>query len=120
MAIKMLHTLSKVIVTALIIVTISEVSKRSSLLGALFAPLPLTSVLAMLWLYGETKDTVKVADLANGIFWLVIPSLAFFISLPVFLKTGLNFYLSMGLSMTVTAGCYFAIIILLVHYGVKL
>lgn len=116
----MIYTLSKVIITALIIVTISEVSKRSSLLGALFASLPLTSVLAMLWLYGETKDASKVADLASSIFWLVIPSLAFFISLPVLLKTGLNFYLSMGLSMTVTAGCYFGIITLLAHYGIKL
>jgi hypothetical protein len=116
----MIYTLSKVIITALIIVTISEVSKRSSLLGALFASLPLTSVLAMLWLYSETKDVAKVADLANNIFWLAIPSLAFFISLPALLKKGLNFYLSMGLSMTVTTGCYFGVIAVLARYGIKL
>ncbi len=72
----------------------------------------------MLWLYGETKDTTKVADLAANIFWLVIPSLAFFISLPLLLKKGLNFYLSMGLSLTVTAGCYIGIITLLARYNI--
>lgn len=116
----MTYTFSKLIITAIIIAMISEVSKRSSLLGALLASLPLTSVLAMVWLYSETKDVKKVADLANSIFWLVIPSLVFFISLPILLKKGLNFYLSMGISMSVTAGCYFGLITLLTRLGIKL
>lgn len=99
---------------------ISELSKRSSLLGALLASLPIISVLAMLWLYIDTKDVAKVSGLAISVFWLVIPSLVFFISLPVLLKKGLHFYLSMGLSMTVTAGCYFLMIALLTRYGIKL
>jgi hypothetical protein len=69
----MSYTIIKIIITSLFIVSISELSKRSSLLGALLASLPLTSVLAMLWLYIDTKDTEKVADLAASIFWLVIP-----------------------------------------------
>ncbi|MCX7088196.1 MAG: DUF3147 family protein [Methylococcales bacterium] len=116
----MIYTLSKIIITALIIVTVSEVSKRNSLFGALFASLPLTSVLAMVWLYSETKEVDKVADLANSIFWLVIPSLVFFISLPILLKKGLNFYLSMGLSITMTVVCYVGLITLLTRLGIKL
>ncbi|MDP3332270.1 MAG: DUF3147 family protein [Methylococcaceae bacterium] len=116
----MSYTIIKVMTTSVLIVAISELSKRSSLLGALLASLPLTSVLAMLWLYIDTKDVGNVADLASNIFWLVIPSLVFFISLPVLLKKGLHFYLSMGLSMTVTAGCYFLMIALLTRYGIKL
>jgi hypothetical protein len=88
--------------------------------GALLASLPLTSVLAMLWLYLDTKEIGKVAELATGIFWLVIPSLVFFISLPFLLKKGVNFYLSMGISMSVTAGCYFLMITLLTRFGSKL
>jgi len=57
--------------------------------------------------------------LAANIFWLVIPSLVFFISLPVLLKKGLNFYLSMGLSMSVTAGCYLLMIAVLARFGIK-
>jgi len=116
----MSYTIIKIIITSLLIVAISELSKRNSLLGALLASLPLISVLAMLWLYIDTKDVTKVSDLATSVFWLVIPSLIFFISLPVLLKKGLNFYLSMGLSMSVTAGCYFLMITLLTRYGTKL
>lgn len=116
----MSYTIIKIIITSLIIVAISELSKRSSLIGALLASLPLTSVLAMLWLYADTKDVTKVSDLASSIFWLVIPSLAFFISLPLLLKKGLPFYLSMGLSMAVTAGIYFIMITILMRFGIKL
>ncbi|MGZ8175090.1 MULTISPECIES: DUF3147 family protein [Methylobacter] len=116
----MIYTIIKVIATSLLIVAISELSKRSSLLGALFASMPLISVLAILWLYIDTKDVAKVSDLATGIFWLVIPSLAFFVSLPILLKNGVNFYLSLGLSMSVTAGCYFLMTQILMRYGIKL
>lgn len=116
----MIYTIIKVIITSLLIVAISELSKRSSLFGAFLASLPLISVLAMLWLYIDTKDVGKVADLATSVFWLVIPSLVFFISLPILLKKGLNFYLSMGLSMSVTAVCYFIMITILTRYGIKL
>jgi len=61
-----------------------------------------------------------VSDLASSIFWLVIPSLAFFISLPLLLKKGVSFYLSMGLSMAVTAGVYFIMITILMRFGIKL
>ncbi len=116
----MSYTIIKIIITSLLIVSISELSKRSSLLGALLASLPLTSVLAMLWLYIDTKDVTKVSDLATGIFWLVIPSLIFFISLAALLKKGVVFYLSMGLSMSATAGCYFLMIAILTRCGIKL
>ena len=115
----MSYTIIKVIITSLLIVAVSELSKRSSLTGAIFASMPLISVLAMFWLYIDTKDVAKVSDLAVSIFWLVIPSLVFFITLPVLLKKGLNFYLSMGLSMSVTAGCYFLMIAVLTRYGIK-
>jgi len=115
----MSYTIIKVIVTSLLIVAISELSKRSSLFGALLASLPLVSVMAIFWLYIDTKDVGKVAELANSVFWLVIPSLFFFISLPLLLKAGLNFYLSMGLSMSTTAGCYFLMIAVLARVGIK-
>lgn len=116
----MIYSVIKVIITSLIIVAISEISKRSSFIGALLASLPLVSVLAMVWLYIDTKDVEKVSDLAGSIFWLVIPSLAFFISLPLLLKKGLDFYLSMGVSMLITAGCYFLLIKILFRFGIQL
>lgn len=116
----MIYTLSKLLITSLVIVAISEISKRSSFIGALLASLPLISVFAMIWLYIDTKDVTKVSELASSVFWLVLPSLAFFISLPLLLKRGMDFYLSMGLSMLLTAGCYFVLIKILIRFGIQL
>ena len=57
----------KVLISALMIVAISEIAKRSSTLGAIIASLPLTSLLAFLWLYGETGDTAKIAELSQAV-----------------------------------------------------
>jgi hypothetical protein len=116
----MTYYLVKLIISAVLIVAISEISRRSSLLGAALASIPLVSVLAMLWLYLDTRDVEKVSALASGIFWLVIPSLALFISLPLLLKQGIDFYLSMVLSIAITIVCYFVMIAVLNHYGIKL
>ena len=99
-------------------VLISEVSKRSSFLGAILASAPLISVLAMMWVYLDTRDVLKIAALSSSIFWLVLASLALFIALPLLLKAGVNFYLSMGMSIGVTVFCYW--LMLASHYEIKL
>jgi len=114
------YYLVKIAITTLLIVAIAEIAKRSSFAGALLASVPLISVLAMIWLYVDTKDVAKVGALATSVFWLVLPSLALFVTLPVLLKQGLNFYLSMSISIGITLGCYFLMISLLNHFGVKL
>ncbi len=116
----MSYYLVKIVITTALIVLISEIAKRSTLAGAILASVPLISVLAMIWLYVDTKDVTKVIDLATSVFWLVLPSLALFVTLPLLLKQGLNFYLSMGISIGITVSCYFLMISLLNHYGVKL
>ena len=116
----MAYYVFKVAITALLIVAIAEISKRSSLIGALLASVPLISVLAMVWLYIDTRDSDKVAALASSVFWLVLPSLALFIALPLMLKQGYNFYLSMGLSILITVGCYWLMVTLLNQAGIEL
>jgi hypothetical protein len=81
----------KIAITTILIVAISEIAKRSSVIGALLASIPLVSVLAILWLYSDTKDVAKVSALSTSIFWLVLPSLALFVALPLLLKQGYNF-----------------------------
>ncbi|MFU8781375.1 MAG: DUF3147 family protein, partial [Kiritimatiellia bacterium] len=116
----MSYYLVKLVVTTVLIVLISEIAKRSSLIGAILASIPLVSVLAMIWLYVETKDVAKVSALATGVFWLVLPSLALFLVLPPLLKQGVNFYLSLGISATVTVACYFGMVAVLQRFGIKL
>ena len=96
----------KIVLSALIIVAVSEIAKRSSMLGALLASLPLTSLLAFVWLYLDTGDVQKVSALSSDIFWLVLPSLPMFLVLPWLLKMGWGFWLSLGAAVVVTAACY--------------
>jgi len=110
----------KVAITALVVVAIAEVAKRSTFVAAILASLPLTSVLAMIWLYADTGDAQKVADLARGIFWLVLPSLALFIALPLMLRAGWPFGASLLASSTLTVACYFAMLALLKRLGIAL
>lgn len=96
----------KTIVAALLVVAISEASKRFTTVGAVLASLPLTSILAMIWLYQDTKDVQKVSSLSWEILMMVIPSLVFFIALPLLLKS-LKFYPSLLLASAITAVAYF-------------
>jgi len=116
----MTYTIIKVIITTILIVAISEISKRSTLIGAILASIPLVSVLAMIWLYNDTKDVVKISELSHSIFWLVLPSLALFIALPLLLKQGINFYLSLLISIGITAACYYLMVIVLEQFEIKL
>jgi hypothetical protein len=116
----MLYYILKVAISAILIVVISELGKRSSLLGALLASLPLTSLLAFVWLYRDTHSVEKVAALSTGIFWLVLPSLALFLLLPWMLRQGWDFWLSLVLSMALTALAYFGMTLLLRRFGIEL
>ncbi|MFM2396774.1 MAG: hypothetical protein RLZZ144_24 [Pseudomonadota bacterium] len=116
----MLYTAIKVAVSAIVIVAITEIAKRSSGLAALIAALPLTSLLAFMWMHFEGSDSLAIADLSSQIFWLVLPSLLLFLLLPVLLKQGMNFWLSLMISMAVTAVCYVFMLPFLRQFGVRL
>lgn len=116
----MSYYLMKIAISAALIVAISEIAKRSSLIGAILASVPLISVLAMIWLYIDTRDVAKVSALATSIFWLVLPSLALFVSLPLLLKSGANFYLAIAIAIAITACCYFLMVSILSYYGIRL
>ncbi len=116
----MSYLIIKFAISAALLVGVSEISKRSSFLGGLLASLPLVSVLAMIWLYRDTRDAQKVAALSTSIFWLVLPSLVLFLVLPVLLKRGINFYPALGLSITAMLACYGAMLLILNRLGVKL
>jgi hypothetical protein len=63
----MLQYAIKVLVTAIVVVAISELGKRSSFWGAVLASLPLTSLLAFIWLYRGTGNAEAIASLSQGL-----------------------------------------------------
>ena len=109
----------KILLTAVLVVSVSEVAKRSSFWAAALASLPLTSVLAFAWLYIDTGDAPRVAALSQGILWLVIPSLVLFIALPLLLRAGLGFWLSLVASCACTAVAYVGMVRLLAQLGIR-
>lgn len=109
----------KILITAAVVVAVAEIAKRSTLWGAALASLPLTSLLAFVWLYLDTGDTRRVADLSQGIFWLVLPSLLLFVVLAFLLRSGWAFWYSLGVSCVVTAAAYFAMLWSLERLGIR-
>ena len=77
-----LNLLGKGLFSGAVIVTASEIAKRTTVFGAMVISLPLASIMSMTWLYNDTKDTAQVADFAESILWLVIPSMSLFLVLP--------------------------------------
>jgi hypothetical protein len=110
----------KIALSALILVVVAEVAKRSTFWAAAVASLPLISLLAFVWLYLDTGDVQKVAALSSGIFWLVLPSLLLFVLLPFLLRNGLGFWFSLAASSPATAQAYLGMIKLLGMFGIRL
>ena len=115
----MTYFIIKTLITAIVVVVVSEIAKRSSLLAGLLVSIPLTSFLAFVWLYWETQDTQKVIDLSYSIIWMVIPSFTFFIILPLALKLNVSFLISITLASISTALVYWFFIGLLNRFDIS-
>jgi hypothetical protein len=116
----MLYYLTKLLLSAGIIVVVSEVAKANATLGALIKSLPIISILAMIWLYVDTQDSGKISELSISTFWLVLPTLPMFLILPALLKSGLGFYPSLAVSIAVMVGCYAVAVPILARFGITL
>ncbi|MBI1375166.1 MAG: hypothetical protein GC159_20800 [Phycisphaera sp.] len=112
----MWYYLLKLVISAALIVVVSEVSKRYATIGGLLASLPLISYLAFIWLYIDTHDKAKVAALSWSILWLVIPSLSLFVALPLLMKK-LAFVPSLIVSTLIMFACYAGTMALLKKLG---
>ena len=67
----------KYLITAGLVVVISEVAKRSDRLGALFSSLPVVTMLVLFWLFFENQPQEKIANHAWYTFWYVVGTLPF-------------------------------------------
>jgi hypothetical protein len=114
----MLYYAVKVLISALVIVAVSEIAKRSTAFAAFVASLPLTSLLAFIWLKIDGAAPEKIGELSGQIFWLILPSLVLFPLLPFLLRQGLGFWASLAAAMGATAGAYLVMLPLLRRFGV--
>tara|TARA_B100001758_G_scaffold163023_1_gene140596 strand:+ start:50 stop:400 length:351 start_codon:yes stop_codon:yes gene_type:complete len=110
----------KILITALIVVVVSEISRRSTIIAGLIASIPLTSLLAIIWIYFETSDLENIKNLSSNILLMIPPSLTFFICLPLFIDMKIEFYLSIFLSIVITAIVYWLYLYILGIIGINL
>ena len=116
----MVYIIIKTLITAVVVVAVSEIARRSSLFAGLIASIPLVSFLAIIWLYWETKNSQKIVDLSYSIILMIIPSLTFFIVLPFVMKLQSSFVISMIVATVSTIIAYWLFILLLGKFGVSI
>jgi uncharacterized membrane protein (GlpM family) len=115
-----MYTLFKILFTAIIVVVISEIAKKSTLIAGIVASIPLTSLLAFIWLHFDTQDIESIRDLSRNILLMIPPSLTFFISLYFIVGWNMSFYLSLFISIILTAIVYWLYFYILSFLGIYL
>lgn len=111
--------ITKYLLTAGIVVLVSEVAKRSDRLGGLIAALPLVTLLALIWLYLEHQPMTRIANHAWFTFWYVLPTLPMFLAFPALLPR-IGFWPSLGACALLTAACFGVLAVVMRRFGVEL
>ena len=116
----MLYLIIKAALSGAIVAAVSEVARRYPGWGGLVASLPLTSLLAMIWLWRDSNDAERVAELSVSTIWFFIPSVPLFIALPWLLRSGVGFWAAMAVVVALTLALYALMFWAAPRLGVKL
>jgi F0F1-type ATP synthase assembly protein I len=111
--------ITKYLLTAGIVVLVSEIAKRSDKLGGLVAALPLVTILALIWLYVEHQPTEKIANHAWYTFWYVVPTLPMFLVFPLLLPR-IGFWPTLLACVALTMVCFGLWALALRRFGIEL
>jgi uncharacterized membrane protein (GlpM family) len=115
----MQYLIVKYLVTAGVVVLVSELAKRSDKLGGLVAALPLVTVLTLIWLYVEQQPVSKIANHAWYTFWYVIPTLPMFLAFPLLLPK-IGFWPTLLACVVITMICFGVFAVVVRRFGVEL
>lgn len=110
---------AKLFLSALVIVLVTKVQVVNDKLSALLIALPLTSLLAMIWMNSEKQSNERIANHAEGTFWFVLPTLPMFLVLPWMLRKGWGFGWSLAANCLLTVALFWVMVYLLRKAGVK-
>ena len=103
----------KIIITAVIIVIITEIAKFNDRMGGLIAALPITTFIIFFWLHFENNSVEKISNHASYTLLYVLPTLPMFLVFP-YLINKFGFYWSIIISAVITT-----FFIVLVHFLTK-
>ena len=111
--------IGKYLITAAIVVVVSEAAKRSDKLGGFIAALPLVTILTLIWLYVENQPQAKIANHAWYTFWYVLPTLPMFLAFPALLGK-FGFWPALGICAVITILCFGLLAAVVQKYGIQL
>ena len=109
----------KYLITAVMVVLVSEIAKRSDQIGALVASLPLVTFMVLIWLHVEGQASEKISNHAFYTFWYVVPTLPMFLVFP-YLYQQFGFWLALGGCAILTIALFFLWALLVKQFGVNL
>jgi len=115
----MQYLIVKYLITAGVVVLVSELAKRSDKIGGLVAALPLVTVLTLIWLYVEQQPASKIANHAWYTFWYVIPTLPMFLAFPVLLPR-VGFWPTLLACIVITMVCFGVFGLAVRRFGIEL
>lgn len=96
-----MYFIAKVLISSLIIATVTKLSEKMPIGGALIKSLPLTSFLVFFFMKYEGRSNGEISRMSWDILYLVIPSLILFIAFPLLLDRGWSFSTSLALSTAI-------------------
>lgn len=115
----MRYLIFKYLITAGLVVLVSEFAKRSDKLGGFIAALPLVTVLTLIWLYVEQQPSSKIANHAYYTFWYVLPTLPMFLLFP-YLLPKIGFIYSLVGCVVFTVIIFWLFTLALKPFGINL
>jgi len=111
--------ITKYLLTAAVVVLVSELARRSDKLGAFVAALPIVTILVLIWLYVERQPQQKIANHAWYTFWYVIPTMPMFLAFPVLLPR-LGFWPALLACLVITIAAFAVLALVVRRFGIDL
>jgi hypothetical protein len=116
----MLYFALKAAISGILIALASEVARRSPALGALIISLPLTSVLAMIWIWREGHDPGRIISHSTATLWYLIPSVPLFLVISALMQRGVGFWPALAGGCALTVILYLLMVFIAQRFGFAL
>ena len=97
----MLFLIIKIIVTAILIVLISEIAKVNDKLGGLISAMPIITLIVILWMYYDGNSDEKISSHMSYTLLYIVPTIPMFLIFP-FVISKFGFYIAFLISILVT------------------
>jgi F0F1-type ATP synthase assembly protein I len=110
---------TKYLITALVVILVSEAAKYSDRIGGLIAALPMVTVLTLIWLHVEQQPELKIANHAWYTFWYVVPTLPMFLAFP-YLLPRIGFWATMLACVGITVVSFGVLALVARPFGIQL